>query len=427
MFSYYLKLSFINFKRSPSLYALVLLTLSVGVGLVCANFALISVMSGDPIPEKSDRLIHVSMNTWPNENANEEPLHILRYRDAMHIEEAEFAKNVVTFFESGAYVRNSKSESLARIDTIVRATTAGFFNLTGAPFAYGTGFTENSGNVLVIGDELNQKLFGGGDNVGEVLEISGELFTIVGILKPWHLRPLFYHATENRAFNNTDDIFAPLETAIDLNWPVHARSSSTDSTRFLSETRTKNRFYLQSWVELEKASDKKLLQQYLDNYSQSLKDAGEHPLDIRNELHDVNQWLEKQQVVDERVLAFSIATALFLVVCVFNSSSLLLSRFHAAKFEVGLRRALGASKSQVLAQGLVESTLIGVIASVAALALSGLFLVFSTEMLPNLANLAVLNGDTLIAGVVLSIVTANFASLYSIYRANRYTISAELK
>jgi len=76
---------------------------------------------------------------------------------------------------------------------------------------------------------------------------------------------------------------------------------------------------------------------------------------------------------------------------------------------------------------LVESTLIGVIASVAALALSGLFLVFSTEMLPNLANLAVLNADTLIAGVVLSIVTANFASLYSIYRANRYTISAELK
>jgi len=113
--------------------------------------------------------------------------------------------------------------------------------------------------------------------------------------------------------------------------------------------------------------------------------------------------------------------------CIFNASSLLLSRFHAAKFEVGLRRAVGASKSQILTQGLIESSLLGVVASVFAIGLSGLFLIFSTEMLPNLANLAVLNGETLIAGVILSIVTANLASLYSIYRANRYTISAELK
>ncbi len=427
MFSYYLKLSFINFKRSPSLYALVLLTLSVGIGLVCANFALISVMSGDPIPEKSDRLIHVSMNTWATETPHEEPLHILRYRDAMHIEKADMVKNTVTFFASGIYVRDSESESLARINASVRATTAGFFDLTNAPFAYGTGFTENTGKVLVIGDELNQQLFGGGNNVGKVLELAGELFTIVGILEPWHLRPLFYHATENMAFNNTDDIFAPLETAIDLNWAVHARSSASDSVRTLDESRDKNYFYLQSWVELHKASDRKLLQQYLDNYSQSLKDAGEHPLDIRNELHDVNEWLLKQEVVDERVLAFSIATGLFLVVCIFNASSLLLSRFHAAKFEVGLRRAVGASKSQILTQGLIESSLLGAVASVVAIGLSGLFLIFSTEMLPNLANLAVLNGETLIAGVFLSIVTANLASLYSIYRANRYTISAELK
>lgn len=427
MFNYYLKLSFINFKRSPSLYALVLLTLSVGVGLVCANFALISVMSGDPIPEKSDRLIHVSMNTWATENPHEEPLHILRYRDAMHIEKADMAKNIVTFFASGVYVRDSESESLARINASVRATTSGFFDLTSAPFAYGSGFTENSGKVLVIGDDLNQQLFGGGNNVGKVLEVAGELFTIVGILKPWHLRPLFYHATENRAFQNTDDLYAPLETAIDLNWAVHARSSSSDHVRTLDESRVKNHYYLQSWVELHKPEDRKLLQQYLDNYSQSLKDAGEHPLDIRNELHNVNEWLSKLEVVDERVLAFSIATTLFLIVCVFNASSLLLSRFHAAKFEVGLRRAVGASKSQILTQGLIESSLLGVLASIAALGLSGLFLVFSTEMLPNLANLAVLNGETLIAGVVLSIVTANLASLYSIYRANRYTISAELK
>jgi putative ABC transport system permease protein len=73
MLSYNLKLALQNFKRAPSLYFLVLLTLSIGVGLLCANLALVSSMTGDPIPEKSDKLFHVSMNTWPNDQPQENP------------------------------------------------------------------------------------------------------------------------------------------------------------------------------------------------------------------------------------------------------------------------------------------------------------------------------------------------------------------
>lgn len=427
MASYYLKLALINFKRAPSLYGLTLFTLSLGVGLVCANFALISVMSGDPIPQKSDRLIHVSLNTWPNETPHEEPFHVLRYRDAMQIEQADMVKRSAVFFASGVYARDADSASLERVSATVRATTHGLFALADAPFAFGRPFEQNHGNVVVIGDSLNDQIFGGGDNVGKTLELSGELFTIVGILKPWHLRPLFYHATENRAFLNTEDIFVPLETAIDLNWQIHARSSSVGQIGDLADARIKDRYYLQVWAELDNKKDRGQLQQFWDNYSQGLKDAGEHPLAIRNELHDVNEWLKKQNVVDQRVLAFGIATALFLVVCVFNASSLLLSRFHAGKFEVGLRRSIGASKRQIFIQGLFESTLLGAAASLVALAISVVFLYYSVQVLPDLANIAVLNGETLIAGVILSIVTANISSLYSLYRANRYSISAELK
>ncbi len=428
MLSYYLKLALINFKRAPSLYALVLLTLSVGVGLVCANYALISVMSGDPIPEKSNQLFHVSMNTWPNENnTHGEPLYILRYRDAMMIEESSIPKHSFVMFETSAYVRDSASASLSRRSGKVRATTHGFFALTNAPFAYGEGFSENTGQVVVIGHNMNQEVFGGGNNVGKTLEIAGELFTVIGILAQWDLRPKYYHATENRAFDQTDDLYIPLETVIDQNWRAQARTSAADSWQHMPQTRERNVYYLQAWVELPTNADKAQFQQYLDNYSQTLKDSGEHPLAIRNELNDVNQWLAKQEVVDDKILAFAIATALFLIVCVFNASSLLLSRFHAGKFEVGLRRAIGASKQQVLMQGMIESTVLGAVISLTAIGLSGLFLALSIEMLPNLRNLAVLNANTLLAGVLLSIVTANLSSFYAIYRANRYTISAELK
>ena len=118
---------------------------------------------------------------------------------------------------------------------------------------------------------------------------------------------------------------------------------------------------------------------------------------------------------------------LFLFVCVFNASSLLLSRFHAGKFEVGLRRAIGASKRQILWQGLMESSLLGVVTGIVAIALSGVFLMLSVQMLPSLENLANMSTEVLIYGALLSLVTANVSSLYAVYRANRYTISAELK
>ncbi len=428
MFSYYLKLAMFNFKRAPLLYFLVMMTLSIGVGLLCANLALVAVMSGDPIPEKSDRLFHISLNTWPNENANHaQPFHLLRYRDAMMIEQTEIAKHSAIFYETSIYARDAESTSLSRQSGKVRATTHGFFELTDAPFAHGTGFTENNGNVVVISHQFNQNIFGGVNSVGKTIELGGENFTIVGVLAPWNLRPKFYHATEGRAFDVPDDLFLPLETVIDQNWRPQARTSAADGWQHVPQTRDRNVYYLQAWVELPSASEKLAMQQHLDNYAKGLKDAGEHPLEIRNELHNVTEWLTQQDVVDDRILAFTIATALFLFVCVFNASSLLLSRFHAGKFEVGLRRAIGASKQQILWQGLMESSLLGVVTGIVAIALSGVFLMLSVQMLPSLENLANMSTEVLIYGALLSLVTANVSSLYAVYRANRYTISAELK
>jgi putative ABC transport system permease protein len=427
MFVYNLTLAMQSFKRAPTLYFLIILTLSIGVGVLCANLALVNSMASDPIPEKSAHLFHINMNTWPDDQPPDEPMHILRYRDAMAIAESNLTKGSAIFYASGVYARDAESSSMKRFDSDVRATTPGFFELANAPFAYGAAFEKSRGMEIVIGDELNQKIFAGKNSVGKTLELDGELLTIVGVLKPWILRPLFYHPTEGRAFNLTDDIFAPLETAIDLGWSIHARSSSAVSYTGIEETRDKDVYYLQAWVELEDISQKSALQSYLDNYSQQLKDVGEHPLAIKNELHNVNEWLKVNKVVDQKVLAFTLASVLFLSVCIFNASSLLLSRFHAAKFEVGLRRAIGASNRHMLVQGLTESVLLGLFTGVVALVLSWLFLKLSVLFLPRLTNLAVLEPKLLVLGMLLALVTSIASALYPLYRANRYTISAELK
>lgn len=416
-----------SFKRAPTLYLLIILILSIGVGVLCANLALVNSMASDPIPEKSSHLFHINTNTWPNDQPPDEPMHILRYRDAMVIAESELLSGSAIFYASGVYARDSESNSMKRFDSDVRATTPGFFELTNAPFAYGAAFEKSRGMEIVIGDELNQKVFAGKNSVGKTLELDGELLTIVGVLKPWILRPLFYHPTEGRAFNQTDDIFAPLETAIDLGWSIHARSSSSVDYASIAETRDKDAYYLQAWVELEDVNQRAALQSYLDNYSQQLKDSGEHPLAIKNEIHNVNEWLKVNKVVDQKVLAFTLASVLFLSVCIFNASSLLLSRFHAAKFEVGLRRAIGASNRHMLMQGLTESVLLGLFTGALALVLSWLFLKLSVQFLPRLTNIAVLEPKLLVLGMLLALVTSIASALYPLYRANRYTISAELK
>ncbi|KGJ88808.1 ABC transporter permease [Colwellia psychrerythraea] len=427
MFFYNLTLAMQSFKRAPTLYFLIILTLSIGVGVMCANLALVNSMASDPIPEKSANLFHINMNTWPDDQPPDEPMHILRYRDAMAVTKSNLTKGSAVFYASGVYARDAESSSMKRFDSEVRATTPGFFELTNAPFAYGSAFENSTGMEIVIGDELNQKIFAGKNSVGKTLELDGELLTIVGVLKPWLLRPLFYHPTEGRAFNLTDDIFAPLETAIDLGWSIHARSSSAVNYTGIEETRDKDVYYLQAWVELADINQKPALQSYLDNYSQQLKDAGEHPLAIKNELHNVNEWLKVNKVVDQKVLAFTLASVLFLSVCIFNASSLLLSRFHAAKFEVGLRRAIGASNRHMLVQGLTESVLLGFFTGVVALVLSWLFLKLSVQFLPRLANIAVLEPKLLVLGMLLALVTSIASALYPIYRANCYSISAELK
>jgi len=427
MLTYNLSLAMQSFKRAPSLYFLIMLTLSIGVGVLCANLALVNSMASDPIPEKSDKLIHISMNTWPGERPPDEPMHILRYRDAMKIAESDISKRSAVFYASGVYARAAESSSMKRFDSDVRATTPGFFELTNAPFAYGSAFEKSRGMEVVIGDELNQKIFAGKNSVGKILELDGELLTVVGVLKPWILRPLFYHPTEGRAFNLTDDIFVPIETAIDLNWSIHARSSSAVSYTDVEDTRDKDVYYLQAWVELDNTNKRPALQSYLDNYSQQLKDAGEHPLATKNVLHNVQEWLTAKKVVDQKVLAFTIASVLFLSVCIFNASSLLLSRFHAAKFEVGLRRAIGASNHHMLMQGLTESVLLGLFTGAVSLVLSWFFLKLSVQFLPRLENIAVLEPKLLVLGMMLSLLTAIASALYPLYRANRYTISAELK
>ena len=429
MLKYYLTLSFRSLKRAPMLYGLVIITLAIGVGLLSANLALYQSMAADPLPSKSDRVFHVSMNTWPQDSTvHMQPFYVSRYREADMLLNSDIPTYAVVHYQSWLYARDFSSSSLTRYGANVRATTPDFFALTEAPFAWGEGFKAATGNEVVIGDELNQKIFGGGNSVGKTIEVQGKPYLVVGVLKPWVLRPKFYQLEyPGSAFYPTEDLFVPLETAIDNNWGISGQTSTTGNVGELSETRTQDRYFLKLLVQLDTAEQKADLQQYLDNYSHSLKSAGEHPLEVINHLDDIPTYIKKFKVVDERLLAFLAATTLFLLVCIFNASSLLLAKYHGDRFEMGLRRALGASREHLFHQGLIEALFVGVSAGIIALGLSWVFLKFSIELVPTLRSASHLAPGSLLQGFIIALMTALISTVYPLWRANQESISTEMK
>src|SRR3546814_20311619 len=63
MFRYYLQLGFRSLRRNPVLTVLMVITLSVGVAASMSTYTVLPMMSGDPIPHKSDRLFVPQLDT----------------------------------------------------------------------------------------------------------------------------------------------------------------------------------------------------------------------------------------------------------------------------------------------------------------------------------------------------------------------------
>ena len=89
------------------------------------------------------------------------------------------------------------------------------------------------------------------------------------------------------------------------------------------------------------------------------------------------QWLDFNHVVPSDVRLQTWLAFAFLAICLFNMIGLLLAKFLRRSGEIGVRRALGASRGAVFAQCLVEAGMVGLVGGVGGwlLTCSGLWLV----------------------------------------------------
>lgn len=433
MFLHYLELAWRNILASKGLSALMVLALALGIGACMTTLTVYHVLSGDPIPHKSDRLFNVQLDAgdkigW---QPGQEPTFDLTRFDATALlrDRKAVRQSMSSGFNTAVGLPDADTKP---VFSPTRYTSADFFAMFDAPWQFGSGWTaaddEAEARVAVISASLNDKLFGGANSVGREIIVRGQPLRIIGVLKPWHVKPHFWDLTLG-SYIDTEDLFLPFSTAMALkmghwgNMNCWARGANGGSSLDLNAACA----WVQYWVEFEKPEDAAAYRDYLVAYSEAQRKAGrfERPTNVR--LRNVMDWLGAQKVLPADVRLQTWLAFGFLAVCVVNMVGLLLAKTLRRSGEIGVRRALGATRGDIFRQFLVEAGVLGLAGALLGLlfAQGGLWLVRQS---PNdYARLAELDAAMLALTLGLALLASLIAGLLPAWRAALVTPAVQLK
>jgi putative ABC transport system permease protein len=430
MFTYYLDLARRSFKRNVSLTILMIVAIAFGVGTSMTTLTVLHVLSADPIPGKSHQLYHVQVQ--PRKAAGfvpgTEPPDQMTRADAEALVRAARADHQALMTGGGAAIEPDRADMKPfLIDA--RWTSAEFFPMFRTPFVAGGGWTADDdahlARVAVIARELADKLFGTTDVLGRSVRVEGTPLRIVGVLDTWRPTPHFFDLHVG-AYSSTEQLYVPFSTSRELKLGRNGSMSCWGETTEPDSVGAPCS-WIQMWVELDSPDKAAAYKDFLIRYSEEQKAAGrfELPPDVR--LRNVPEWLAFQKVVPSDVRLQTWIALGFLLVCLINTVGLLLTKFLRRSAEIGVRRALGASKRSIFVQLLVEAGSIGVVGGVLGLGLALLGLWAVRHQPTAYADLVALDLPMLAATFGLAIVTSLLAGVLPAWRGCQLTPAVQLK
>jgi putative ABC transport system permease protein len=435
MYSYYFKLALRSFRRNRLLAALMVVAIALGIGAAMTTLTVFHILSGDPLPGRSQTLFYPQLDVGGMDEyaPGGEPVDQMTRFDAEALLRQQRADRQAVMKQGNLLVKPER-EDLDAFSVDARYTSSDFFPMFEAPFLYGNGWGRNEddarGRIAVISRELNDKLFGGADSVGRTLRVKQGDLRIVGVLDHWRPTPKFYDLYGG-LYSEIEQVFVPFSTSRELKLDVAGRMScwSEDLGDDPEGPTGVNApcAWLQYWVQLETPEKAAQYRQYLANYSDQQRAAGrfERPTNIR--LRSLPEFLEFNQVVPSDVRLQVWVAFGFLLVCLLNTSGLLLATFLRRAGEIGVRRALGATRGEIFAQYLVESGVIGFAGGALGLVLAFLGLWAVRQQSAGYAELARLDWVMLLTTFALAVLASLLAGLLPAWRACQVTPAIQLK
>jgi putative ABC transport system permease protein len=345
--------------RRPSFALLVLITLAIGIGANTAIFSIVRAVILKPLPFVGpDRLVHIYENHPKGVRFKKGAgKYFIVVRPGTLYE----WRTQSTSFESiEAYRRRPKTLSGSNGAQPVWAheVTEGFFATTGVVAAHGRAFTPEdyapgAPATVILSDRLWRTRFGGDTKmIGQTIQIDGASMPVIGIMPPG-----FYSTRFDRP-----DVWLRYEAA-------SGDAADRVTWNFITLAR------LKAGVTFEHAHKE------MDMISDRLSTA--YPADYDN-MSAVLVPVTDEIIGDYELLLYTLLGAVgvvLLVGCV-NVANLMVSRGIERSQEFAVRTALGATRTRLIRQAVIESLLLSSAGGMLGLLVARLSLPAALSLLP---------------------------------------------
>ena len=351
-------------RKSPGFTILVLGTLALGIGASTAMFGVMNAILLRPLPfRESNRLVRV-LSTENGNVAGPSPLDVRDFAAANHTFE-----KIVAFdaWRKNVSISNGSTEPEQRPVGLV---PTGYFEVLDIKPLFGRLFNDeeqrwgNQFEVIISYGFWQAKFHGDPSVLGKSIRINEEQYTIIAVMPP-HLLDWWFNGPHGQI-----ELWAPFTPYATL-WDETSRGNRD----FSSIGR------LKEGVNLAQA------QADLERIAANL--AARYPAD-----HGVSVLLRPLQEDQEgglrtTVLLLMGAVTLILLIACSNIANLLLARNSRRTREIAVRVAMGAAKSALVRQFVIENLALGLLGGVVGCALAygacALIVRFHPSQLPQLA------------------------------------------
>jgi len=276
-----------------------------------------------------------------------------------------------------------------------------FFDIFSFHFSQGNRATAfSSPNAIVIAEPLAQKLFGNGDAVGRTIKTDNNIYTITGVFKKDFLN---HFNADFFASNNSTGVREKIASIhnwlVDPNYYCYVSlKPGSNKQHVINE--------LKVYTQNHAAADMKATN---DNISSSLQSLSE----IHLHSSQYQSYMEvKQGNLKYLYLLGSIALTILLLGCI-NYMNLSTAQAIDRAREVGVRRVMGADKSAIRYQFLIETVAISLMALVIAILLGFILLpVFNRMTGQELSFFAPENSTLILWMLLVTLTTGLLAGIY---------------
>jgi putative ABC transport system permease protein len=387
--------------KKPGFFIASVLTLGIGIGASTAIFSAVNSVILKPFPFlDTDRIVTIWENNLKAQIPREDvsPANFLDWQDRQQVFEDMATMNPWGLDYTGGGEPETWQSALV---------SKGFFEILGVkPFLGRTflpeEFQEGKNHVVVLSYGLWQRKFGGDRSVvGQTLSLDGEPTTIIGVM-PSEFR-LHFDAPDKEAFQ---------PQVVSERWKYQRRATYLKVLAKLKPSVT---------LEQAQSSMKAIAAQLSMELPQSNGDVSVEVISLREHL------------IGKVQLAFWVLLAsvgfLVLIGCA-NLANLQLARGLQRQQELAIRLAMGASRSRIVQQLMIENFLLALFGCVAGLLIAkwGIQMIVAAGP-ENIPRLNAMKLDWLVSlfATLLSFMTVLLFGLFPSLHVSRFALHRSLK